>query len=626
MDYARKIGKSDKPQIWKREVPMGVTVSDDLISKDEPISEDRRLVNWKTWLANRRKQYKHIENYTGRDQNDQVLNSSEKVRPLIEMRNLMDRAARHFIPDKYRGSPDFWKIPETLSNRGNPCLPPVSVTHGKKVSNIRPGITYVATPELIQKEKDLKPVKLKEASWKRSSYLKRRKEEVADAIESLVLKEPETEKLVIEGHGMKEKPKEIRVPPITITAPEEEDEYCHDYDHAVILKIQDTEIVLQKSNFKADRDNPAAIDWNIHFDGEVNETIEKTIVLENKGTGSIIYYWRDSSLRGKIVNVDYRVSPFFFNKTKQVIAPGQFAWLKFWFLPRIPGVFTETWRLVTDPTLCPSLLLFRFWGYAEMFDAELSKYYNHRSIDSYLNGCIRQSIIREILNDIMQNIDHSKPPEPSYGSLFLEADVFRSKNPTYYHHHGIVTEFRKIHCSVVDRNAPAWNLSVDQLRETLLGIKETNYRNDVLSRFNDLCKDSLKPSLRGFDKSNKHDTVYCLLSAFANLFEAESEYTKKTCLIKGLSTSMVEREPMISTSISETLVGNNNSRGKHGRKWSNRSQNNQIQDNSGTNAQDVDFRTYREMFFVRIHEALGEAIDRACATIDSFNRLNEGDK
>ncbi|XP_053976576.1 MYCBP-associated protein-like [Hylaeus volcanicus] len=628
MDYARKIGKPKGITKWEPPVQRLASVHDNLMFTRERFSEDARLVNWRKWLANRSKQYKHIESSTGRHQNDQLLNSCEKIRPLIETRNVMDYATvpAPVVPDKFRGGPEFWRTPEALPNR-DPCLPDITITPTKKDLNLLPELTYVDLPELIEKEKNLVGLKSKEPLWERSEYLLKRKNELSKEIRLIVPKQPETRHLVIEGHGPRRKKKEPRVPPITISDTEE-DNNCDQpvsRDQAVILRIQDRDITWHRSAFEDGPTDP--ITWNLSFASQVDRRQEKELTLENRGNRVIVYEWRDAAYRPDAIPLKRRISSFFFNKTKETIPPGQIVKLKVWYLPRAPGVSSELWRLKTDPELCPSPLIIRLSGCAETMDIQALENNPVMIVDGYLDQCVRDATIRETINEIIEDMRCVEHPGPSYGSLFLESEVFAIKNPVCYYHPSLVAEFHKIHQNATNQSEQRWNLCLEDLRETLLRIKEPERRHATLTRFSDIYKECLKPALLASVEYGKHETVHNLLCSFLNRFEVESEYAWRACFEKDVNETVVavSETSMRAINGSQGFARNGNSRVNRERRSNSPTESVRIHDNI-RNSGVVDDGPYGEIFFIRIHELLRVIVERVCAAIDSFNNLNERDK
>ncbi|GAB1863575.1 MYCBP-associated protein [Camponotus japonicus] len=616
MDFARTIGKSEQ-RTWKRTRQPFVTTRDNILSEDVSFSEDRRFVNWRKWLADRKKQNRHIETITGRPQVDQLQSSSERFRAFVEMKNLMEHAAIPVpvIADKYRGGPEFWRTPEFLPDHDACHLPKISLIPTRKDLNLPPDLMHVELPDLIAKERDLTVLKTREESWKRSEYLKTRKLELAEEIALLLPKKPEMAELVVQGHAFGKKERLLRIPPITITEPDDE-ESPEDANQAVVLKIQDQEFIWRRSFFEPMDTDP--ISWSLTFTSKIDELVEKEIILENKGTRVIVYHWRDSpTFRSSSLSFERCGNPFFFNKTKGLILPGQIIKIKVWFRSKIRAVFTEFWRFITEPRLSPSMFVFRFWGCA--IDSRSTELTDHRAIDEHLDCRIRDSTIRSIVEEIITSVETSEPPEPAYKPLLSQSDLFTSLNPYYYYHPSIVIQLQKMYCDVTNESSSTWNLSLDTLRNILLQIKNVNYKCDMLSRFNNFCKQSLRPSWTEFNFTckNKYNAMYSILCAFVNCFEDESELVKKNCLIQEKSATKIDQKE------STLLSQRSNKSFQEIRTEKSINQTQTLMQEKRKESYHLNLQLYREILFIRIYKALEEAIERACASIDSFNRLNE---
>ncbi|XP_017882821.1 MYCBP-associated protein-like [Ceratina calcarata] len=642
MDYARKIGKSDEPKKWVKQPPALLRICDGLISPQSNFTEDSRLVNWRQWLQRRKAQYEHTKSVTGRQQVDQVVNSCEKVREQVEMRNLMEYAnvPVPVIPDKYRGGPEFWRTPEKLykGDAACPCLPDITFVPTKKDLNVIPEFTYVDLPALTEKEKDLASMKSKEPLWKRSQYLMRRRQELSREIELLMPKEPEMRELAIKNFVV-QKPKQLpRIPPITVTrvgeGEEEEnteevlekDPCCECYpENIVVLRIQDRDIVWDKSATASDQSSEPIM-WSLTFSGKVNKRTELEIRFKNKGDRVVIYEWRPKVYHSNVLPIGYRTSPFYFKKTTGVLLPGQIVKLKIWYRPRNAHVATEYWRLITDPVLCSSPLIFRFWGCAETEDPQMLQSDPIQMVDGYLDRCVRDTVVLEIVNEILDNIESFKHPEPAYGNLFLEEEQFVLKNPLCHYNPSLLIEFHKLYYNATNQRERRWNMLLTDLREVLLKMKQSELRSELLLQFGRLYKESLKPTLYNPIRSNKYEVVYYLLCSFFNLFEIESEMAKNACFLretKKISDTVSETSQSLTLDMS---IEDDTPRKKESKKSSMLLKTQEIQKPSEISICIPTDRPYKEIFFIRMYQLLGETIVRVFASIESFNNLNERDK
>ncbi|XP_043788702.1 MYCBP-associated protein-like [Apis laboriosa] len=670
MDYARKIGKSDEPKKWVKQFTTIVSTRDGFITPQEPIQEDPRLVNWKGWLERRKEQCKRMGIKIDRHPIDQIQNySCEMIRPLVEMRNLIDCASLPVpvVPDKYRGGPEFWKVAEKLPSV--PCLPDIHFALTKKDMNIAPELTYVGLPELIEEEKDFVCMSSKKSLWKRSQYLMKRKKELSREIGMLISREPCTGGLAIKNYTTPKEEVIPKLPTITVYACDEvikeedeeksEEEYererererekctpCEEcyLEQAVVLKIQDREFSMEsdygecrwrgsgggeeeEEEEEERRRKGEPIVWSVTFRGKLNRRAEKDIVFENKGNRVILYEWREADYRPRILPLKKSpITCFYFNKTKGVILPGQINKVQVWYLPREPCVSTEFWRLVTSPVLSPSPFIFRFWGCAGDETSD-----SCRMIEEYIARCIRNDAIRSVINDIVENIFLHKRPEPSYGNLFLDSELFATKNPTCYYTPSVVTDFHRLYSLATNQNKYRWNMSLLEMRETMLRIQPSEYRDAVLAEFGKLYKQALAYTLYARVSSNKHEIVYNLLCSFFNLFEGESEFARSAYFRK-------ERGPLPLVCAEAATADYRRVSGKSYVTRARRKRGSRIQAAGEAVAETTDAETaadrlypsneylYKQTFFIRIYNLLGNTLVRIFASIESYNNLNERHK
>lgn len=361
MDYARKLGKPKPSPLKNRSV-----ISSNLKCQTfpEPLIEDNKLSNWKKWLNNRKK---HQEIYTKilqRNENELLLNSGEKFRSVMEIRELMEFASDPLIEAYLTKNIDstFLTTPEILPNHGNPHLPDIEVPSKMKFNSIDKFV-HVASPDLILQERNLsKPGKLK------NLYLDEKLKKLADILSIIDPNPPKMEKLFVQGKHFKGKNIVKKMPIITITTAEETEretsEWSINHDAMIAaLRIENEEIVrILNPKFGYKLEN-RSFNWDIKFSCNIDEFLEKQIFFENKGNVKISFNWRpichDSSnfpLRKR------EISSFFFNKNHGIILPGQNLKFSVWFKARKLGVKTENWRFVTDPVLTFEDITFRFWG------------------------------------------------------------------------------------------------------------------------------------------------------------------------------------------------------------------------------------------------------------------------
>lgn len=126
-----------------------------------PIQEDRRLANWKRWLADRERRQKYLAAALKREPIDLALNAHERIRIKNETKCLVEAADRTEVTnqDKLRGNPAFWKTEEKLRKERNweedDNCDGVFMQQSRNDKFLPPKITRVALSEYIKKEKGL---------------------------------------------------------------------------------------------------------------------------------------------------------------------------------------------------------------------------------------------------------------------------------------------------------------------------------------------------------------------------------------------------------------------------------------------------------------------------------------
>lgn len=125
----------------------------------------------------------------------------------------------------------------------------------------------------------------------------------------------------------------------------------------------------------------------------------------------------------------------------------------------------ETMILETSPKLSKSSIIVSLWGICE----EPSRFPTRMvDFEDYLDVRYRNSVVREIIDELWQRIESPPPQVPPYALYFLESEVFSAKNPTFSYHHEIVEELKDMFHDVV-RSDP-WAVSLSDLQKHLLQV------------------------------------------------------------------------------------------------------------------------------------------------------------
>lgn len=392
--------------------------------------------------------------------------------------------------------------------------------------------------------------------------------ELRDDIKFLEPKKPEMEDLVVIGRNFRcgDQADFIRTPVITITPEEPKKKLLKDPDERIALKIQDREFVLEKGHhfeklsqeqteklreskedsnikkyaysvFESNRvykilsKKAKSITWSLTFETHHNELHERKLILENKGVQIVNVDWRNVTPTLLSLPIPDRFdSCFFFNKNPISILPGQKVEVPIWFRSHRSTVATEIWKLLVEPRIYPGTLRLRLWATSSGDNSRLRDVNNIGSVKTYLAHRVRDSRVHEIVQEIFLTSTNERfVDDVPYDMFFLEADVFRARNPTYFYNSILVNELKEMYKNATS-SSEDWNLTLEDLRSNLLAIGDSNARREKMIRFREICFKSLQPT-NFYTRSScsKEKMVYLLLCTFFNRFEDESHFVMTRC-------------------------------------------------------------------------------------------------
>jgi hypothetical protein len=119
--------------------------------------EDLRLRNWSTWLA----EWNRVQGKAAEKRQEKpgqvAINFSEGVSNVNAEKAVLRYARIPTKFDKYRGNPDFWKLPTALPHKCKcGCFQRTYFTvKTKEESNVVPTVELVGIPDYIRHEKNI---------------------------------------------------------------------------------------------------------------------------------------------------------------------------------------------------------------------------------------------------------------------------------------------------------------------------------------------------------------------------------------------------------------------------------------------------------------------------------------
>ncbi|XP_063974544.1 uncharacterized protein LOC135161156 [Diachasmimorpha longicaudata] len=594
MDSSRITNKSKSLAPKQRKTSLTVDIKSSNLKIQETL-EDRRLRNWRKWLENRERTCDHLKSLTGRNSEDLLINSYEKIRPKIAIQNLLAAAADSVLPEKLKADINFWTTPVYLKNRRDPDNPEIAVSLTKKRRRISKTLSRVFLPELIQREKHLNLPQPSGLSEKHTEYLRRKLKELSPQISKLNLKIGDIDQIAVEGKKIPDAQR-------------------------IILKISDKEIVFEEDATR----KPPCTRFSLDFSSRKSEKSEKVICLHNQTFDDLIYEWQgpipDPNKLSRIIPTKF----FHFEKPSGIISPGLCGELTVRYQPHLPGVHLESVILETFPRLSQSPIVLSLWGICE----EPSRFPN-RLIDyeDYLHIRLRNSVVSGIIEEIWESVESPPPRSPPHALHFLEWEVFLAKNPGFSYHHESMGKLKRMFQAVVGRDP--WALSLPELQDRILQAYHTDLGSEMLNKFGKLCRGLREPWRWELSISRKHHIVFNLVSGFVSQFSVVSEYVRAQCTWGRRGVFVLEGGQDDGSGCSGWRgVEEDRPFGRRGKRvtalsGSTGSSVSAIQEywDTGGQGEIYDAGLYYEVFYVRIYRLLGDTVDKISAAVEEIHSL-----
>lgn len=127
-------------------------------SNSPPVKNDRRLQCWEDLMKTRKKLHNFLGSHLNRGPGDLLMNASEEIKKVKEDKTILEYTKISSPPDKQRGCPSFWKVPEELIDKNNKeersyCF--VQMSREEKCEI--PTVERVDVPTQVLHEKDVLP-------------------------------------------------------------------------------------------------------------------------------------------------------------------------------------------------------------------------------------------------------------------------------------------------------------------------------------------------------------------------------------------------------------------------------------------------------------------------------------
>lgn len=269
-----------------------------------------------------------------------------------------------------------------------------------------------------------------------------------------------------------------------------------------------------------------ALTWSYYFNVTGKKIGRGKLILQNLGTVTIKYCFERSP-----VTDNYIVLPiflenqceqfFFFNRSEDMVTPGQTKEINFTYFSNTPGIYEEAWDLKilnvdffksSNEKVAVNLI-----GETVEDIEILSK--NVQDLKQKINLNADYLMIFNLLQEAITKAVNIKPKIYPYKDYFLEADLFVTINPEHYYHQ---TKVQKLKDFFIEMTGDEWDLSIRSWRDAVVA-KEFNQRMIYYDVLKQVHLDLLKPWSDDLDDltKQKHRIVELLMNNLIDKFYDE---------------------------------------------------------------------------------------------------------
>ncbi|KAJ3067903.1 hypothetical protein HDU98_008904 [Podochytrium sp. JEL0797] len=234
------------------------------------------------------------------------------------------------------------------------------------------------------------------------------------------------------------------------------------------------------------------------FEVVLNEVSRSVLSVYNQSTKAFHFEWRrvhkDNPLRVKAMHDG--VQRFYFHHKTGVVLPGTAFDFPIVFKSGSPGIFTEIWELVTNPSVAANVATtVTFQGFAMEEDTNKAK---RNSIEELLERRRMTSTASEVISDILEKVTSTSAAVPTAlekhkllltndEHLFtvLNADLHISYFPKLFDRFETLANETLV---ALARPASLWDRSVRTIYENISCLDSMEDRSQRLHKLNELVK------------------------------------------------------------------------------------------------------------------------------------------
>ncbi|XP_077976029.1 MYCBP-associated protein-like isoform X1 [Styela clava] len=468
------------------------------------LNQGNALQNWQRKMADRKRQQGFISKLLQKPIDRLVMHKDDEFRKVQELRTLVDRAIPAVDYGKgYRVGSEFWRQHESFGDD----LTGIKMTLTKTEKGVPIEFEHVAKPLVLQVEtgiidptKDERTINTAR-QWRSSDYLEQRCRQLAPVMYELDPYNPDIANLQIIGESC-----DKENIPVDQDMMQEEDmvkpEQNEKYDSREVEYIDPLE--KYPDVFPEPVMGPSIMfgenvaSWNgsstshinqigqvsrVFFESNAGERVTSHLKVHNNGTTAIYFHWRRVVTPPSFEAVKRdEIQRFYFNNGEGVVLPGETKHFPFVFKSPNPGIFTETWQLLTEPVV--------------MGGASLHVVLKGIATEDDVNFEIRNEILKElkskeaevaarsIIEEIIKSIRESdRPPSPT-DAYITEEQLFKRKNPSSQYDYETILELKNFYLQLFpeeSRPDREWDLSLDELKDCIVAVPDENAKEELLN-------------------------------------------------------------------------------------------------------------------------------------------------
>ncbi|XP_019849716.1 PREDICTED: MYCBP-associated protein-like isoform X2 [Amphimedon queenslandica] len=582
--------------------------------------ETNALSNWEKQINRRKVIQERISKRLKGEKGDLTMNYGDTFRRVQEERSFIDRAIPAIDSGKghFVGS-EFWRLQSTV---GDPVTG-IRTTLTKTEKGDPPVTGFISCPSSATNRNNMFQ------TWSRSRYLWKRKEQLSRAVSEP--KYPvDFDSLQLRGLVQ---PSVLPPPPplgsshsldslgeSLFNEEDEDDEErergedgrtsaCNSLEESVslldthpdvaaspfigpALQIQDQLYAWFGDGGRGEGEREMRRDdykIRILFEAGIQQLAMNHIVLQNRGTVAISFTWKKFPGTSKLglKTSEQTQQRFYFDTREGVILPGRNLSLDFIFKSPNPGIFSETWEIVTRPVLLSNNGQSPLYVTLKGVSFQPDLYQEKRDmIERKLYHDVAKATSKRLVDQLVNTI-HTPPRSVTPLPVNIpEESEFLSKNPGVYYHYNAVQQLKALYIDLhnptppqeptksggggavgggtvggkkqqepkkgggaggkkinkeeshkqlhvdtnpdhsVDLNFPPWDLSLNTLEKLILEIDDGNVREDKYKTLNAIISEISAP-LPSAPRSTRYIKTYFLLCEAIDTLVSTSEHLRQ---------------------------------------------------------------------------------------------------